>query len=113
MKNDLTKLYSDNLSSLERSHMNGISIWMQFYSHNYRVSRHDSTKVSPFILVYERQAKLPTEFAMNLEKVHVKIRAEGGSMPEFSAHAYQEEDCCAEESPGKHQGCTQSSKKVL
>ena len=50
---------------------------------------------------------------MNLEKVHVDIRDEGGSMPEFSAHAYPEEDCCAEESLGKHQGCTRSSKKSI
>ena len=110
MKNDLTRLYSDNLSLLERSHLNGISIWMQFYSH---IGFHARIppKFHPFFLVYERQAKLPIEFVMNLEKVHVDIRDEGGSMPEFSAHAYPEEDCCAEESPEKHKGCTRSSKK--
>ena len=33
---------------------------------SYRVSRHDSTKQSPFVLVYGRQPRLPIEFNTKL-----------------------------------------------
>ncbi len=38
---------------------------------SYRVSRQDSTKVSPFYLVYGRQAKLPIEFNLKTDKDEV------------------------------------------
>lgn len=39
---------------------------------SYRVSRQDSTKYSPFFLVYGRQARLPVEFNQNSEAVKDK-----------------------------------------
>ena len=35
---------------------------------SYRVSQHDSTRYSPFFLVYGRKAKLPIEFNVTCDK---------------------------------------------
>lgn len=36
---------------------------------SYRVSRHDSTKFSPFYLVYGRNARLPIDFNLKGEEI--------------------------------------------
>ena len=46
---------------------NDWDLYLDSITFSYRVSRQDSTKASPFYLVYGRQARLPIELNMNPE----------------------------------------------
>jgi len=60
---------------------------------SYRVSRQDSTKMSPFLLVYGRQPRLPVEFSINstLENGDEDER-DGGSQEEEKSPVDENED---------------------
>ncbi len=51
--------------------MNDWDLYLDSILFSYRVSRQDSTKASPFFLVYGRQAKLPIEFNLKNDKDEV------------------------------------------
>ena len=55
---------------------------------SYRVSRQDSTRVSPFMLVYGRQPRLPVEFSLNA----AESRDDDGQEGEHSSAELNEEN---------------------
>ncbi len=73
---------------------------------SYRVSRQDSTRYSPFFLVYGRQARLPLEFNIN----DVGGEDSEDSDVEDGAQDVEDEDSDGEDS-GKDVECNSSEKK--